>query len=218
MDVEVSVLVPVSVEPITSADLPKTRMRIDFTDTNTDADINFMISEARQYGEQLTGRSFATQTIQAIIAPTPEDVGALSGPVGALPDSWQYMERPDIPLFGTNLIQLPFPYGPVQSLTSVEYQLTRMDVPEWTLLTPTDINGNANYRVDLVADPATLNLFTILAASRFRLTYVAGYTVLPFHLKNAMKSLISFNYDNRDGDPIPQGIIDMFHMKKVFYL
>ncbi len=203
MPVSYITLTPPSVEPITLSDA-QSWLRIDFTEDN--AMLSELISDARHYAEKLLHRSLATTTIQAIIEPEPPPIGNLSGPVDVPYDSWRLAERPDIPLFGNWLVRLQCPMGPVQSVTTVEYQLTRMDVPEWTTLATPDSNGNDTYRLDNYADPAEVNIFTILAATRYRLTYQAGYTTLPFDLRRTLLRLIAFWYDNRSGEPVPDGI------------
>lgn len=222
MPVSYTVTVPVTTEPLAVSDLRSTQadswLRVDFTDS--DAVLSMLISNARRYAEDLLRRSLATQTIQAIIEFDHVAAGALSGPVDVPYDTWRLAERPDIPLFGNALVRLQCPMGPVQSLTSVEYQLTRMDVPEWTLLNPTDSGGNPTYRLDNYADPNEVNIFTVLAASRFRLTYVAGYTTsnLPPNIKQNLLNLIAFWYQNREGQAIPDSIIQGFVGKRVFML
>lgn len=216
MPVSYVITLPVSTEPVTLTDA-KSWLRVDYPDE--DILIAQLITEARDEAERITKRALATQTIQAILEPGRVPVGALSGPVDSPPDAWQLAERPDIPLFGNALVRLKLPMSPVQSITTVEYQLTRMDNPEWTTLAATDTNGNATYRLDSTADPAELNIFTVLAASRYRVTYVAGYTVLPRELEVTLKRLIAHYYTDREGEkPIPQAIMDGLYRKRVFEL
>jgi hypothetical protein len=186
---------------------------VDFSDE--DDVIVDLITQARTEGEKFTKRALAPQTIRAIIEPTPVATGPLSGPVAGMVDIWEMAERPDVPLFGAGQIKLKLPMSPVQSITTVEYQLTRMDNPEWTTCPATDTNGNDAYRLDAIADPAELNIFTILAASRFRITYTAGYTTLPQGLAMTLKRLIAHYYNNREGElPVPQAIYDdLYHYR-----
>lgn len=214
MPISYAVTVPVSVEPITLADA-KQWLRIDFTDD--DSIITELISDARRYGENLLRRSLATQTIQLIHEFDHVPAGTLSGPVDVPYDTWRLAERPDIPLFGNALVRLQCHMGPVQTFTSLEYQLTRMDVPEWTTLVTPDGSGSDTYRLDPYADPNEINVFTILAATRFRLTYVAGYTTLPPDIRRALFRLIAFWYQNREDEP-PQSIDEAFVGKRVFML
>ncbi len=202
MPISYQVIVPPVQEPIALADA-KAWLRIDFSDDDTV--ISQCISDARRYAENLLRKSLATQTIQEIWEFDHVASGDISGPVDVPYDTWRLAERPDIPLFGNALLRLQCLMGPVQTFTSLEYQLTRMDVPEWTFLATPDSNGNDTYRIDTYADPNEVNIFTVLAATRFRLTYVAGYATLPFDIRRKLLKLISFMYDNREAE-IPDSL------------
>ncbi|OLD64088.1 MAG: hypothetical protein AUF65_00490 [Chloroflexi bacterium 13_1_20CM_50_12] len=215
MPVGYTVITPVSTEPVTLSDV-KRWLRVDFDDD--DVVIAEIIVDARRYAENILRKSLATQTIQAILEPEPVPTGPLSGPVGVPADSWRLAERPDVPLFGNALISLKIPMGPLQSLTTLEYQLTKMDNPEWTALSATDSNGNPNYRIDQVSEPNRVLIFTILAATRYRLTYQSGYTVIPPDIRRTLLSLIGFWYQNREGQPVPSEIDMKFASKRVFSL
>jgi len=215
MSVGYTVLTPVSVEPVTLSEV-KQWLRVDFDDE--DATIAEIIVDARRYAENILRKSLATQTMQAIIEPEPVPTGPLSGPVGVPADSWRLAERSDVPLFGNALISLKIPMGPLQSLTTLEYQLTKMDNPEWTALSATDPQGNVNYRIDQTNDPNRLYLFTILAATRYRLTYTAGYQVIPPDIRRTLMSLIGFWYQNREGQAVPNEIDMKLAGKRVFSL
>lgn len=218
MPVSYVVLTEPSVEPLSLSDA-KTFMRVDYDDEDTL--IAQLIVDARREAEKLLKRALTTQTIQATIEPDPMATGPLSGPVGVPFDSWRLAERPDVPLFGNALISLKMPMTPVQTLTTVEYQLTKMDVPEWTSLSATDSNGNANYRLDQNVDPNRLNIFVILAATRYRLTYVSGYTssqFLPGNTLTLLKRIVSHWYNNREDTEIPQNIIDALARYRVWDL
>lgn len=218
MPISYKIITPPTAEPITLSDA-KDYLNVDFT--SKDALITRLITDARRYAENILRKSLVTQTIQEIVEFDHVASGPISGPVDVGYDTWRLAERPDIPLFGNALVRLQCFMGPVQSLTSVEYQLTRMDNPEWTLLTTPDASGNDTYRLDSYADPNEVNIFTILAATRFRLTYVAGSSTLPdlqFDLRNALFSLINFWYEHREGDPIPDGLRQQFAERRVFML
>jgi Phage gp6-like head-tail connector protein len=212
MPVGYTVLTPVQAEPVSLSDA-KRWLRVDFDDD--DELIAELIIDARRYAENILRRSLATQTIQAVVEPESVPTGSLSGPVGVPMDSWRLAERPDVPLFGNALITLMLPMGPLQSLTTLEYQLTRMDNPEWTALGPTDAQGNNNYRIDQINDPNRINLFVIVAATRYRLTYIAGYQSIPFDIRRNMLSLIGWWYLNREGQCVPTEIDMKFASKRV---
>jgi hypothetical protein len=202
-------------EPITLADA-KGYLDVDFD--QKDALITRLISDARRYAEQMLHKSLVTQTIEMIWEPDPEPTGPLSGPIGDY-DEDIYLNNPNIPLDGTAQIQIPVIMGPVQSLTSVEYQLTRSDAPEWTTLAATDANGNPNYRLDTYAEPNELNVFASVTATRYRLTYVAGsLSNMQFDLRGALFSLINYWYEYREGAPVPDGIRQQLAERRVISL
>lgn len=212
------IITPPSSELLALTDV-KRYLRVDFT--SEDATITDLITDARRYAENLLGKSLVTQTIQMIHEVDPIAAGSLSGPVDAPMDADLFLERPNIPLLGNARVIIPVIMGPVQSLTSVEWQLTRADVPEWTLLSATDSNGNPNYRLDQYAEPNELNMFTILAATRYRLTYTAGMSTLDpkiLDIKPAMLSLINYWYEYREGAPVPDGIRQQFGERRIFTL
>lgn len=218
MPVSYQITSPATTELLALTDV-KRYLRVDFT--SEDTLITDLITDARRYAENLLHKSLCTQTIQMIHEVEPVAAGSLSGPVDAPMDADLFLERPNIPLLGNARVIIPIIMGPVASLTSVEWQLTRADVPEWTLLSATDGNGNPNYRLDTYADPPELNMFTILAASRYRITYTAGAATFDpkiLDIKPAMLSLINHWYEHREGDSIPDGIRQQFGERRVFTL
>lgn len=197
----------------------KKYLRVDFS--GEDDTIRDLITSVRRYAENLMHKSLCMQTIQMIHEVDPVPAGAISGPVDAPMDADLFLERPNIPLLGNARVIIPVLMGPVQSFTSVEWQLTRADVPEWTLLPATDNEGNPNYRLDTYAEPNELNMFTILAATRYRLTYTAGMNVLDpkiMDIRPAMLSLINYWYEYREGAPVPDGIRAQFGERRVIVL
>ncbi len=201
MEVSFEVLTQPISEPI-ALDDAKAWLRVDYE--AEDSIVTQLITDARQHAEDMSKKAIPTQTIRATFEPYPLPSGPLSGPVGEPQDLWLLAERPDIPLFGNSMIRFQLPMSPVQSISLVEYQLTRMDVPEWTTLAPTDNNGHDNYRLFTASDPAEISFFTMLAASRYRITYQAGYTVVPRALTRAMMRLVAYWYDHRDGEEEPE--------------
>jgi len=217
MPISYKITVPPASEPVTLTDA-KDYMNVEFS--SKDTLITRLITDARRYAENFLARSLVTQTIQLIYEPERVASGELSGPVGIRYDE-DLWERPNVPLLGTARIVIPCLMGPVQTFTSLEYQLTRQDNPEWTLVAAIDSGGNANYRLDSYAEPNEVNVFTILAASRYRLTYVAGASTIDpkiVDLRNALFSLINFWYEHREGDLVPDGIRQQFAERRVFML
>ncbi len=217
MPISYKIIVPPVSEPVTLIDA-KDYLNVDFS--SKDTLITRLITDARRYAENILARSLITQTIQLIYEPERVASGELSGPVGIIYDE-DLWERPNVPLLGTARIVIPCLMGPVQTFTSLEYQLTRMDNPEWTLVDPIDSGGNANYRLDSYMEPNEVNVFTILAASRYRVTYVAGSDAMDpkiYDLRTALFSLINWWYEHREGDAVPDGIRQQFSERRVFHL
>lgn len=215
MGVSFTVITPPASEPLALVDVKK-YLRVDFDDE--DDIISGLITKARVYGERLCKRAFPTQTIEAIIELVPAPAGQLSGPVDAPIDPERLWERPGVPLFGYAMQVFKLPMSPVQQLLSIDYQLTRMDVPEWKSLPAQDAQGNDNYRIDTVADPAVVSLFTILAATRYRFTYTAGSSSVPEDIQDAMLNWIAFRYNNREGQEIPGSIEALFLQERIWEL
>lgn len=197
-----------------SLDEAKDYLNVDFD--SKDALIYRLIKSARRYAEKLLNRSLATQTIQMIYEPDAPPSGPLSGSVVDNRDSWE--DAWNFLASSMPRVCIPVIMGPVQSLTSVEYQYSRSDVPEWTMLAATDASNNPNYRLDTIADPNELNVFAGLVASRYRLTYVAGDTTLADDLRPPMLALINYWYEYREGAPVPDGIRQQFCEKRVITL
>lgn len=204
------VVTPVSVEPMILSSDVKPWTRVDFPDE--DSLLAQLITRVRVLAESKTRRALATQTIQCYLRPDPVPAGVLSGPVGAISDPLLYAERLSTSPFGTVpfIMQLPFP--PVQSITSIDYQIWPFQQPEWTNLAPTDNNGNPLWILNDLADPAEIYFAYPVVANRFRITMVCGYDpsakMMPDDLKLTMAQLIAFRYDNRSGEDWPTSLIN----------
>lgn len=221
--VSYEVLTAPTVEPLDLTAV-KNYLRVDYSDE--DSVISQLITDARTLAEELTHRALAVQTIRATIEPELSASGALSGSIiGNDFDLYRQNERVTAVPFGIcgPVLQLPQTSGGSgvgTNVTLVEYQLTYIDVPEWTTLAALDANNNAAYRLDVNTDPARLVVFPMLAARRHRVTYTTGYPngYCPSSLLNPMKQLVAFWYDNRDGAAPPEGIVNQFVRKRVFSL
>lgn len=214
------VIVTDATQELLTLDSVKAALRVDFTDE--DAVISQYITDARVYAEDLLRRTLVPKTIRATIEPGAAPSGALSGSIVGQEDyDYRWNERISIIPFAFYGPVFQLPMTPVSNISLVEYQLTRYDNPEWTTLAATDANGNPNYRLDQNTDPNQIAIMPMLAAGRFRITYTAGYAIgaCPARITSAMRQLISFWYDNRDGESaIPENIIDAFIGKRVFML
>lgn len=222
------ILTPVSVEPV---DLPtmKTFLRVDYTDE--DALISSFISQAREHAEEITRRALAPQVIRATITPDIIPEGALSGPVDSNNDSYYINERISTIPFGFYGPSFNLPRNPVSLVTVVEYQLTPFDgqpsaTMQWTALSATDSSSNANWLLDTNVNPMQIVLRPLLAANRYRFTYNAGYNnsagyatgAVPSSLIMDIMRLVSFWFDNRQGQAIPEDITVSMARKRVWSL
>lgn len=204
------VIVPVSTEPMILSSDVKPWTRVDFDEDN--ALLASLITRVRVLAESKTRRALATQTIQCYLRPDPVPAGRLYGPVDAISDPLLYAERLSTSPFGTVpfILQLPFP--PVQSVTSIDYQIWPFQDPEWTNLAQTDNQGATIWRLNDLADPAEIFFAYPIVANRFRVTMVCGYDpsakMMPEDLKLTMAQLIAFRYDNRSGEAWPDGLIN----------
>lgn len=204
------ITVPVSQEPIILNGDVNAWTRVDFPDDN--ALLTSLITRVRSTAESKTRRALATQTIQCFLRPDPVPAGRLYGPVDAISDPLLYAERLSTSPFGTVpfIMQLPFP--PVQSITSIEYQIWPFANPEWTTLAPLDENGNPLWILNDLADPAEIFFAYPIVANRFRVTMVCGYDPsakpMPDDLKMILAQMIAFRYDNRSGEDWPKSLME----------
>jgi uncharacterized phiE125 gp8 family phage protein len=60
------VITPPSTEPVSLTEV-KTALRLDVADTSEDTLLAIYITAAREYGEDITGRAFATQTLEMLL-------------------------------------------------------------------------------------------------------------------------------------------------------
>lgn len=211
---------PVSQEPITLTDI-KQYTRIDFADD--DATLSALITRCRSYAESVTRRSLAPKTIQCILRPDPVPAGRLYGPVDAISDPLLYAERLSTSPFGTVPFVLQLPFPPVQSVTSIDYQIWPFQQPTWTNLPATDANNNAQWILNNQADPGEMFFSYPIVANRFRVTMVCGYDptgvnkVMEDDLKMLLSQMVAWRYDNRVED-WPAGIQnDLMHYRVEYF-
>lgn len=171
------IITPVSTEPVTLAEA-KLHTRVDNTDEN--ALIEALITASREYCENITGRAFATQTLEAYRDYFP-----------------RYHDRFELPLA-----------APLQSVTSVKYKGS--DGNETTMTADTDYIADTESDVGGIVLPygATWPSFTKYTVNPIKIRYVVGYTddnSIPKSIKQAMLLLIGNWYENREatGDVSP---------------
>ncbi len=222
-NVNYEILTPVSVEPVDLATM-KSFLRVDYSDEDTL--ISSLITQAREYAEEITRRALAPQVIRATIAPDYVPEGQLSGPIDNTFDTVYISERISAVPFAFYGPRFDLPRNPVSLVTLVEYQLTPFDNPQWQTLAATDSNGNPQYVLDTNTNPMAIVLMPLLVAGRYRFTYNAGYNnnagyntgTVPASLLTDIMQLVSFWFDNRQGQPIPDGITASMARKRVFKL
>ena len=185
-------------EPVTLS-AAKRHLRVDWTDD--DADIQDMLTSARQWCEQGLRRALITQTLQATIQ-LPEPVqGKLSGVVGRV--GWPI----DLPMTGA---------GTLQSVTLAEIET---QIATFASLTVTD-----DYLVDTNSEPgriwlaaAAIAMWSVSlnypgAVPRVRVTYTAGYgadgSSVPYPIRRAILNATAHLYENREaGGAIPDSLL-----------
>jgi len=194
-------------EPLSLEDDVKPWLHID--GNTDDAVLSRLITAIRAYAEHQTRRALILQTVLANIPLKQAPAGLLSGPVDYPAEPFPISERAGS-LGGMTQFYLKMPVSPIATLTTISFQLTPFDVPEWTVIDPVDSNGNDNYRIDSIITPSRVYFAGLLAANRFQITYSAGYPVgtLPPDLAQVLLEMITFRYYNREVSSMPTGLTD----------
>lgn len=194
-------------EPLAPADLRSSGgadswLRIDFTDSDTV--LSGLISQCRLIAEQITGKSFAPQTIQAIWTMPQVNAGSLSGfKLLYDQDFYQYNESLGANPFSPAPFELLMPQPPLVAVSLFEYRITVFN--PWQTW-PASVNGVPNYVADNLPTPGIVYLQYPPPAYQYRLTFTAGYTTLPVDLKLALMQFIAWKYENRSGEDMPAEI------------
>lgn len=202
------VLTPPAVEPVTLSET-KAWLRVDFPDD--DVVIAYLISRARSLCETITGRAFAPQKIQEVYTITRPEGGEISGPIMRGPNWYQYQEMIGANPFGAAMFYFDMampPFDTTQPLV-METRVTAFDT--WKTFTQfTNPDGSTNTYVDNVAEPARLYVQDPLTVNFWRFTYFVGYGPntypLPFDLKQALMETISYLYDYREAEDLPDAL------------
>lgn len=156
------------VEPLTVADV-KLHLRLT-SDTTEDALITGLITAAREYCENYTGRAFATQTVALYLDSFPAE---------------DYIE---------------LPLSPLQSVTSVVYKNSAGTETTMTVTTDYIVDSYSPVGRVVLAYGKTWPDFTAYPVNPITITYKAGYTTLPKALRQAMLLLIGLWYENRENE------------------
>jgi uncharacterized phiE125 gp8 family phage protein len=137
-------------------------------DTAEDTLLASYITAAREYGEDITRRAFATQTIEMLLDEFPAE----------------------------DYIELSMP--PLQSVTSVKYKDSAGTETTMTATTEYLVDTDSNIgRVGLPTGVSWPS-FIPYPFNPIKIRYVAGYTTLPSMLKNAILLHIGYMYKYRD--------------------
>lgn len=192
------ITVPPTAEPISLAEV-KTFLRVDYTDE--DELIARLVQNARRKAEEITHRALAVQTLHYVDTITRPLGGELSGAIEPGPNWYQYQEQLGANPFGAAQFYFDLPMPPCQSVSLIEGRTTVFD--SWLTWTGTTM-------LDNVQEPARLYFMAPEVYNQWRITLVAGYDnvnfFLPETLRGVLLRIISFWFDHREGDPLPDGI------------
>ncbi len=208
------VLVPVAQEPVNLQEM-KQYLRIDYPDE--DLLLQMLISQAREYGENYTRRSFAAQVLQAMLTIDLLPAGPITGPIG-----WRQ-----------SMLEIPMP--PVQSVMLVEGETSPGQFQAIDATTYVVDTSQLPARIYLLASAYSFlgSQWTLWIGPynpRFRITYTAGYGQIPFVLKRALMELVAYLFSYREGrdesvgprfaskTTIPDGITEKFDQFRTYYL
>lgn len=204
------VLTPPATEPISIADA-KAYLRVDFPDD--DALIAGLISRARSYGEMVTGRAYATQTIQQIDTIARPDGGVLSGPIKPGPNWYVYNEQLGANPFGPAQYYHDLYMPPVQSVSSVQTKVTAFDAYADFDMT--------NTWIDDTSEPARMYFQNPITANFWKFVIVCGYNAsypVPPDLLQPLYEAVAYLYQYREAQDLPQALINKFLARRVEWI
>lgn len=175
-----SIITPVSTEPIT-VDEAKLHVRMTSSETAEDTLLGSLITAAREYCENYTGRALATQTIEA------------------------YLDR--FPCF----YEIELPRAPVQSVSSVKYKDSAGTETTLPANTDYLVDVDRSVGRIVLPYGVSWPSFTPYPVNPVRIRFVAGYTeanLIPKTIKQAMLLLIGHWYANREAVGTTKGEMD----------
>jgi hypothetical protein len=189
-------------------------LRVDFGDDDTV--LSALISQCREDAERLTGKSFASQTIQAMWTMPQINAGSLTGPrLLYEQDFYQYNESLGANPFSPAPFILPMPQPPLVAVSLFEYRITAFAAWQtWPAL----VGSTPNYVVDTLPLPGVVYLQYPPPAYQYRLTYTCGYTTLPAGMKLALMQYIAWKYENRMAEDMPAELMNAFIGRKQWVL
>lgn len=179
------------VEPVTLAEM-KGHLRVDFTDD--DDLITGLLVAARERAETITGRCIVTSNWVYSLNSFPYNWQMETAPVRST------MSRVLNWWADNQLIRIP--QAPLQSITKIEY-LPSSDSSAYLTLDP------ATYLVDGVANPAVVYPvanaywpYTYAVHNAVKISFVAGYAVVPEQIKTAIRVMAAYWYENREDSAV----------------
>lgn len=203
------VITPPSVEPVTLTDM-KNYLNVDFDDL--DATIAPIITSARQYIEQITGRALATQVIQQIDAIERPEGGPLSGPINQGVNWYNYQQQIGANPFGPAQYYHDLSMPPIQANQAITVETKVIAFDPWSpFLLVTNLDGSANFWVDDNSEPARMYFSDPQTANFWRFTYTAGYSnsyIMPRGLLQCLKEATAYWFQFREAQDLPQALIN----------
>ena len=190
-------------------------LNIDFADADTsiaegvDSKVNRLIPAARKYLESVLGRALATQTVQAEYIIEAPQGGKLSGSIDQEPNWYAYLQALGANPFGIAMFYYDLPMPPLQVVSSVKFQYTVFDADPNTGVPGYWTPFTGVYVPDTTREPGRIWFQDPPTVFRWQFTYTAGYDssyILPYNIRQLMKQIIAYWYNNREGDPLPDGI------------
>lgn len=202
-------LTPPTVEPVTLSDA-KAYLRVDFTDDDTL--ISDIISRARALCETVTARAFAPQQIREIFTIDRPQGGELSGPTAESPNWYNYQQQIGANPFGPAQFYFDFAMPPFDTTQAFTIQTKVVAFDPWlTFDQITNADGSTNTWVDNTSEPARLYVQSPITANFWKFEYYCGYGpntyTLPYDLRQSLMEAISYFYDNREAEDLPDAIV-----------
>ena len=210
------VITPATTEPIILSDA-KAYLRVDYDDENTL--ISALIIRARSFIETVTGRAIASQQIQQVDTIARPDGGSLSGPIKPGPNWYVYSEQLGANPFGPAQYYHDLSMPPIQANRpiSVQTKITAFDA--WA---DYDLSTYSTW-IDDTSEPARFYFQDPITANFWKFVYWAGYDatysyVAAPDLVQAMYELVSFWYQFREAQDLPQALMNKLLAKRVSWV
>jgi uncharacterized phiE125 gp8 family phage protein len=162
------IITPVATEPVTTEEV-KMQLRLDYADHSEENLLTAIIAAAREHGEDITRRAFATQTLEMLLDRFPYH---------------DYIELDKAPLQSITSVKYKDSAGTETTMTASSAYIADTDQIPGRIVLPYGIQWPS---------------FVSYTVNPIRIRYVAGYTTdLPLIFKQAMLMHIGFMYRNRD--------------------